>query len=150
VSAKPVLFEPPTQDQKEEARRQALYRLPMLVPPGPVPIGHAWYGKVGDNYMNYRLEKEQRVGESSVLIIRREGRYTVSFPVGAAGTPEGQKVARVVSKRTGVTVFAWARAVVLEDRYFDQVVEAEDPLESKVGTTSQMICRLIRSCPIQE
>ncbi len=31
ASAKPILFAPPTAEQKTEARRQALYRLPILV-----------------------------------------------------------------------------------------------------------------------
>ena len=150
VSAKPVLFALPGEEQKNDARRKALYCLPFLHPPGPVPVGSSWHGKVDADYMNFHLEAEEQIGGTSVLIIRREGRFTTSHPVGATGTPEGQEVARLVRKRMGVTVFAWARAVVLEDRYFDQVVEAEDVLESQVGTTSQVICRLIRSCPIQE
>ena len=74
VSAKPILFAPPTADHMLEARIEALHRLPMLCPPGPVPIGFAWYAKVGDDYMNYRLDAETRIGETSVLVIRREGR----------------------------------------------------------------------------
>ena len=52
---------PSTADQKTEARRQALYRLPMLCPPGPVPIGFSWYGGVDDDYMNYRLDAEEQL-----------------------------------------------------------------------------------------
>ena len=41
-----------------------------------MPIGFCWYAKVGDDYMNYRLDAEDHIGETSVLVIRREGRYT--------------------------------------------------------------------------
>jgi hypothetical protein len=60
-----------------EARRSAIYKLPLLCPPGPNPIGFTWYAKVGDDYMNYRLDVEDRIGDTSVLIIRREGRFTL-------------------------------------------------------------------------
>ncbi len=43
ASAEPILFAPPTAEQKTEARREALRRLPILCPPGPVPIGFCWY-----------------------------------------------------------------------------------------------------------
>ena len=98
-SAKPILFAPPTPDQKTEARRQALYRLPMLVPPGPVPIGFCWYAKVGDDYMNYRLDAEEELGETSVLVIRREGRYTRRVREDPA-TPEGGAKTNSVPRRT--------------------------------------------------
>ena len=77
VSARPILFELAVGHQKVEARRDALYRLPMLAPPGPVPIGFSWYGKVGDDYMNYRLEAEEHLGETSVLVIRENVPLTV-------------------------------------------------------------------------
>ncbi len=113
VSAPPILFELPASDPKKEARRQALYRLPMLVPPGPVPVGFSWYGKVGDDYMNYRLEAEQHVGETSVLVIRREGRYTTWLPEEATNSGNGQETTPVVIERQGVTLFAWNRGTVL-------------------------------------
>jgi hypothetical protein len=157
-SAKPILFAPPTAEQKTEARRQALYSLPMLCPPGPVPIGFSWYGKVGDDYMNFRLEAEERLGETSVLVIRREGRYTVwlggcpYFRPTKMGLPPSeldgeQKTIPVVVERQGITLFAWNRGAVLEDRYIDRVIEAEGNLATVVGTTNQVVTRLIRSCP---
>lgn len=167
ASAKPVLFVPPTADQREEARRQALYRLPMLVPPGPVPIGFTWYAKAGDDYMNFRLEAEQRVKETSVLVIRREGRYTVML--GNGGTDSdgrcwslatavsqeqrpshsdiGHEPSPVVIERRGVTLFAWDRGAVLEDRIRDQVVDGAASLSSLKGSTTQSIVRLVRSAP---
>jgi hypothetical protein len=142
-SAKPILFALPTAEQKTEARRQALYHLPMLCPPGPVPIGFSWYGKVGDDYMNYRLEAEERLGETSVLVIRREGRYTMWLPE----SQDEQKAVPVVAQRQGITLFAWNRATVLEDRFLDSVVEANGQLASVVGRTNHAVTRLIRSCP---
>ncbi len=157
---KPILFKPPTPAEKTEARRQALYRLPMLFPPGPVPIGFCWFGKVGDDYMNYRLEAEERLGETSVLVVRREGRYTTwvslesvrggngsstETPVEAAGG--GASAIRVVTERKGITLLAWNRGTVLEDRFGDRVVSAFGPLASNVGATSQVVTRLVCSCP---
>ena len=46
----------------------------------------------------------------------------------------------------GVTLFAWNRGAVLEDRFEDRVVEAGGYLTSTVGTTSHVVRRLIRSC----
>jgi hypothetical protein len=159
-SAKPILFAPPTPDQKTEARRQALYRLPMLVPPGPVPIGFRWYAKVDDDYMNYRLDAEERLGETSLLVIRREGRYTtwicresvnpvcgIPNETRIEGSGGGAKAIRMITERTGVTLFAWNRAVVSEDRFEDRVVEADDCLASTRGVATQVVTRLIRSTP---
>jgi hypothetical protein len=160
ASDKPLLFRPPGPDQKTEARRQALYRLPMLCPPGPVPIGFSWYGKVGDDYMNYRLEAEERLGETSVLVVRREGRYTTwvsrqsARSAGGSSTETpieaprgGVNAIRVVTERKGITLFAWNRGAVLEDRFEDRVVEADGCLASTAGAMSQVVTRLIRSCP---
>lgn len=146
-TAKPILFAPPTPDQKTEARRQALYRLPMLSPPGPVPIGFSWYGKVGDDYMNYRLDTEEQVGETSVLVIRREGRYATRLQIPQEPADGETKRIPVVIERKGVTLFAWNRAVVLEDRFTDHLVQGHNDLASILGMTKQVVTRLIRSCP---
>ncbi len=168
ASAKPILFAPPNSGQITEARRQALYRLPMLVPPGPVPIGFCWYAKIGDDYMNFRLDSERRVRETSVLVIRREGRYAMRLSeerdrAPFSPRPDGTSFLRVcedveapqsetktvsgVVHRQGITLFAWNRGVVLEDRLLDRTVEAEGHFSSVVGTTNQVVSRLIRSCP---
>jgi hypothetical protein len=147
ASAKPILFAPPTADQKTEARRQALYRLPMLCPPGPVPIGFAWYGKVGDDYMNYRLEAEERIGETSVLVIRREGRYTIRLPKEPSIPGDEAREIPVVTERKGITLFAWNRGAVLEDRFLDRVIHADSRLPWQFGVTNQVVARLIRSSP---
>ena len=107
--------------EKTEARRQALYRLPMLCPTWPIPIGFSWHGKVGDDYMNYRLEADEHVGETSVLIVRREGRYTQSAPHEPTGPNGETKMAAVVSQRQGVTLFAWNRGRRVGGRFMDCV-----------------------------
>ncbi len=158
ASAKPILFAPPTAEQKTEARREALYRLPMLCPPGPIPIGFCWYAKVGDDYMNYRLDAQDHIEETSVLVIRREGRYTTWVAEISPRTPcagsSGQSVAGgepkmipLVTQRQGVTLFAWNRGAVLEDRFLDRVVKASGSLASTVGAMNQAVSHLIRSCP---
>ncbi len=149
VSAMPVLFERPVGGQKAEARHRALHRLPILVPPGPVPIGYCWYAKVGDDYMNFCLEAEERVGETSTLVVRREGRYTSWLSKGATNASGRKETSPVVTERKGVTLFAWNRGAVLEDRFWDQVVEAERPLASRVGTICHVVTRLVRSCPTE-
>ena len=157
---KPILFKLRGPDEKTEARRQALYHLPFLCPPGPVPIGFAWYAKVGDDYMNYRLEAEERLGETSVLVVRREGRYTTwvsresarggngsSNETSSEAPGGGTGAIRVVTERKGITLFAWNRGAVLEDRFEDRIVEADGCLASAAGAISQVVTRLIRSCP---
>ena len=112
VSHKPVLFAQPTPDQKTEARRQALYRLPMLCPPGPVPIGVAWHAKVEDHYMNFCLEAEESIGErgTSVLVVRREGRYTEWLPEESVAPKGGAKSDFVVTEPP------WRLAIRVEPR----------------------------------
>lgn len=149
-SAKPILFGPLAPDQKLEARRQALYRLPMLCPPGPTPLGSCWYGSAGDDYMNYRLDAVERIGDTSVLVIRREGRFTIWRPA-EPDMPEGEtKPVPMVIARQGVTIYATHRCAVLEDRTMDRVIAASEPLESLVGTTTQTVVRLVRSVPVEE
>jgi hypothetical protein len=149
-SAEAILFELPTGDQMLDARRQSLYRLPTLCPPGPVPIGFSWYAHVGDDYMNYRLETEERIAETSVLVVRREGRFSTGLAdelIATRQNTDSTKMLPVVKQRQGVTLFAWNRGVVLEDRFLDRVIEAAGGLASTVGTTNQVVVRLIRSCP---
>ncbi len=159
-SAKPIEFGPLLPEQMMEARRGAIYRLPMIVPPGPVPLGFRWYATVGGDYMNYRLESEEQPGETSVLVIRREGRYTMWLgdcpgfgptKVGLSPVPKGgeAKPAAVVIERKGVTLFASNRSVVLEDRIMDCVVEANGSFALCVGATEQIVTRLVRSCPTE-
>jgi hypothetical protein len=156
ATAGPILFAPPTAEQKLEARRQALHRLPVLCPPGPNPIGFCWYAKVGDDYMNYRLEAEEHIGETSVLVIRREGQYTtwvakeafLTGTVGMAGRAEFEKEkTATILRREGMTLFSWNRGAVLEDRYQDRVIEADGQPRSNVGASVRVVTRLVRSCP---
>ncbi len=102
---------------------------------------------MGDDYMNYQLEAEERVGETSVLVIRRKGRYTTWLTEDGPASGNGQETTSVVTERQGVTLCAWDRGVVLEDRLWDHVVEAGESQAFCVGTTNQMVTRLVRSCP---
>lgn len=147
VSANPIRFAPPTSEQRMEARRQALYRLPLLCPPGPLPIGFSWHAKVDGDYMNYHLKAEVRLGETSVLIIRREGCYTTWLPKARTIACDEEEVAPVVVERKGITFFAWNRGVVLEDRVMDCMIDTKEHSDLVVGTTNQAVTRLIRSCP---
>lgn len=146
--ARPVPREQPASGNVIESRRCALYKLPMVVPPGPVKVGFAWHAKVADDYMNYRLEAERQIEETSVLVVRREGRYTMWLPGDPEDSGNGHEAVPVVTRRQGVTLFAWNRGVVLEDRFLDQV-ESGDAVASPVGATNQVVTRLIRSCPAE-
>ena len=59
----------------------------------------------------------------------------------------GTKTIPVVMRRQGLTLFAWNRGAVLEDRFLDRVMEGDGQLVSTVDTTNQVVTRLIRSCP---
>ncbi len=145
-SAKPILFAPLAPDQKTEARREALYRLPILCPPGPVPSGFAWYGKVDDDYMNFRLDAQERIGETSVLVIRRKGRYTVRLPeeISAGRRRQDGSVCRAAPTHHAFCV-KLRRGV--GGRLMDRVIDRDCCLASTVSTMTQMVARLIRSCP---
>jgi hypothetical protein len=131
----------------------------MLCPPGPVTLGFSWCAKAGDDYMNYRLDTEEQIGETSVLAIRREGRYTVSVSGESCRSGGSVNVTRteavkdavrttpMVIERRGVTLFAWNRGVVLEDRFLDRVLFAGGRMACSVGATHQAVTRLIRSQP---
>jgi hypothetical protein len=147
ASGAPILFKPPGPEDRLAARRAALYRLPILVPPWPVTIGLAWYAKVEQDYMNYRLAGEDHVGETSVLVIRREGRYSVRYRERPAPGADGAGPVALAVRRSGVTVFAWNRGTVLEDRVVDCVAAAEGALAPYVGTTGRVVTRLMRSSP---
>lgn len=130
-------FDPPVPRDATEAKRAALLRLPIVVPPGPVPVGFCWYGRVEDDYMSFRLDAEERVGETTVLVIRREGRIAVRD---LADSP-------VVVEREGITLFAPGRSVVLEDRCRDRIVDGNGDFGSCVGATACVVTRLTRSAP---
>jgi hypothetical protein len=160
IAAQPILFMPLNPRQREEARRQALSCLPFVCPPGPVPLGFSWYAQVGNDYMNYYLEDEQSIGDTSVLVIRRKGCYKKLIPKANDGQgvffspfPETSDIVSnegmtCVIEREGITLFAWNRSIVLEDRIFDRVVAVgDDRFVSVEGATNQTILRLIRSSP---
>jgi hypothetical protein len=97
--------------------------------------------------MNYRLDADERIGQTSVLVIRREGRYT-RWLAEEPELAEGETTTvRVVTQRHGVTLFAWNRGAVLEDRVMDHVVDVGGRSDPRVGTTNQIVTRLVRSCP---
>jgi hypothetical protein len=155
---KPIRFRLPlTNEEKLSARQRALSRMPILVPAGPVPIGFEWYCKVGDDYMNFRLEAEEALGETSVLHIRREGRFAVRMAVDGEVARNGlerddmntrEEVAGAVIERRGLTLFAWNRGAVLEDRCMDRVVETEESLQSLRELTTKSVFLLVRSAPM--
>ena len=121
--------------------------MPILCPPGPNPTGFSWYVKAGDDYMNYHMIAEKRVGETSVLIIRREGRYTTWVSEEPSRPDCEAKGLPVVVRREGITLFAWNRGAVLEDRLIDHFIYANRCLTSSVGSVNHVVTRLTRSCP---
>ena len=53
----------------------------------------------------------------------------------------------MVTERKGITLFAWNRGTVLEDRFEDRVLWEDGHLAATPGAMSQVVTRLIRSCP---
>ncbi len=132
----------PHPDDLEQARRQALYALPFIVPPGPVALGSKWHGRAGCDVMNYELVSSEKVGEMTVVFIQRHGWYTSLIP-----ESEDEDLHPVITERKGLTGFALHRSVVLEDRIVDRVVEASPELGCCIGTRSLVMTRLLQSCP---
>jgi len=97
--------------------------------------------------MNFRLDMEEQVGETSVLVIRREGRYTrqLSRDPGYRNSPTA-----VVTERRGITLFAWNRGTLVEDRFQDRIVDAGQSSRSEAETIIRTITRLVRSCPTED
>ena len=150
--SRPTSRNPPEPVDAAEARREALYRLPFLAPPaGPMTVGFEWRGEAGEDHMNFRLEAEKRVKETSVLVIRREGRYTTWLPSGPESADAGSTRVPVVVHRRGLTLFAWKRGAVLEDRSLDCVLDpgARRPDGGGAGSTHRVL-RLLSSRPVND
>ncbi len=95
--------------------------------------------------MNFRLDAEEHLGDTSVLVIRREGRYTTrAFESGSDPRRDDARKGFSVTERQGVTLFAWNRGAVLEDRFMDRIVGSKG-CSSTVGTTTLTVSRLVRS-----
>ena len=126
-----------------KAQSQALYAIPFIVPPGPVPLGFKWHDRVGNDAMDYELVSSEMLGDMTVLFIRRHGRYTVLIP-------EGDAFCSITTEREGLTAFALQRSVILEDRFVDRVIEASPELGSCVNARSLGVTRLVQSCTRNE
>lgn len=142
-SGKAISPAPLAPTDNTEAGRFALSRLPILLPPGPMPLGSSWENRAGGDYMQYQIDTEGRVGNTSVLLIRRSGVLTIQLA--AQGVLEDSALASV--ERQGVTVFAWNRGLVLEDRFLDRPAGLSDQLTAGTATERQVITRLVRSSP---
>jgi hypothetical protein len=125
-----------------EAQRRAIALLPILFPFEPLAIGESWNAKAGEDTMTYRLVAEGRVGTTSVVLIRREGTTSHTLPM---RTPDGFRTLDLTIERKGLTVFAYHRSVVLEDRMLERTVAASCDTESHVGSETRGVLRLIRS-----
>jgi hypothetical protein len=134
----------PAPEDAVEARRKALGTLPFIHPFQPLQIGDSWTVSAGEDSMTYRFDAVDRVGDTGVAFISREGRYTLRSPL---MTPAGPETVDVTVERQGLTVFAYNRSVVLEDRVRDRFIGASRDPDSYVGTETRTVMRLMRSVP---
>jgi hypothetical protein len=129
-------------DEVHESQRQALYALPFLVPPGPVPLGFQWHGRVGSNVMNYEFVSAKKIRGMTVAFIRRHGWYTLTLP-----QIEGNALQQVTTERKGLSAFALHRGVVLEDRILDCIVAGSPDCRSYLNTRTLVVTRLVQASP---
>ena len=155
VEDEPIRFALPSNEkEKLMARQEAIARLPFLSPPGPVPVGFGWYSKAGTSHMNFCLESKEVVGETSVLAIKREGRVVVQLSLDGqidySTKSTQEEFSTAIVERKGITLFAWSRGVVLEDRFEDRVIETCDPSASLQEARTRAVLRLVRSTPTED
>ena len=116
---------------------------PVLTPLLPMPVGFRWHVANDSGYMNFHLEFHVTSSNSSVLLIRRHGKFSLNRTEETARS-SGQNL-RI--EREGVTAFSPARSLVLEDRTRDRVqVTSSNSCSSEVYLYSTQ--RLVRSGPI--
>ncbi|MGC8641610.1 MAG: hypothetical protein ACP5XB_17220 [Isosphaeraceae bacterium] len=136
--------DPPTPEGLDDPRRAALLGMPFLHPFEPLKIGDHWSAKVGDDVMDYHLVSEDRVGNTAVVIIRREGRVALRVPKVDGNAHD---IIDVMIERKGVTVFAYNRSVILEDRMIERAIGASRDPEKFLDGETRSVSRLVRSTP---
>lgn len=139
---KPLDQGAPVPQDPDEARLNAITSLPFICPVAPVFVHDSWTCEAAGGSMTYRVVGQRKIGETNAVVIERNGlfRHNTMRLVGGETCCVPLRM-----RRTGVTVFAFNRAVVLEDRLFDTCVESPDVMASAVGMTTCSIMRLIRS-----
>ncbi len=130
-------FEP---ESLENAKCKAMAMMPFLHPINPTAPKSPWEFECSKGRMRYEVVAIDRVGDTPVVIIQKEGRL---FGVNACGYHANNNPSSVLH-RQGLVVFAYNRSVVLEERVHD-IVELPDSDPQSIEQT--VITRLIRSIP---
>jgi len=133
---------PLTPKDADDARYQALTTMPLVYPIGPMQLGDSWTRSANDASMTYRIASQAMVGSTAVVIIERQG-YFISRGTCLLNDSVVELAYR--AERKGITVFAYNRSVVLEDRSYDVIVEANALQDQLIGTSTKAVARLIRS-----
>lgn len=127
-----------------EPRFYAMLQLPVLTPLLPIPLGFQWHvrrecddGK--NDYVNFKLESVIRDKGATILIIRKESKFTFRnyFQYNSLKKHEFRV------HRSGVTAYALERAIVLEDRTLDRYIPKYVP--SPVVGMETLTVRKLRS-----
>jgi hypothetical protein len=140
----PLSHQPPAPEDVVAARQKAIRQLPLLVPPGPIGIGYQWHVAAGDDVMEWTVSAEDYVRGTHILIVNRKGTTSVEPSNHAVSGINSCKPRQVI--RRGVTIIAWKRGVVLEDRFCDTIATPEEK-QSSIACTSYHVQRLVRSTP---
>lgn len=145
LEAKPILFCNALSEGTDIllARNSAMQKMSLLVPPGLVFVGASWCVMTDCCCMNYKIESEERLNGTSVLVIKRNGYFfkNISDNFGEDNIESLLKVNRV-----GSTLFAWKRGILLEDRWCDRILESSSSMSYCGGDLSeQSVLRLICS-----
>ncbi len=110
-----------TPETETDARIQAFLHQPVLTPLLPIPVGFQWHIRADDGFLEFTLDSETTVEDMPVVMIRRNGRFSVGD--------------RTV-ERTGITAVARERSLILEDRTRDVFDD---------GTEIQTVFQLLES-----
>lgn len=130
------------------SRRYAMLRQPILTPLLPIPVGFQWHVKSDDEcggFMDFCLESAERIGDMTVLFIRRKG----SFVLNDFFRWNVQYAHRYRVLREGITAYVLERSMILEDRTVDRIVSEQhySPLAEMVTYRTQ---KLVKSAlPLQ-
>lgn len=125
----------------------AFFRLPILVPPLPIPLGFRWHVEDGAARLDFHLESVERLEGRTVLFIRRHGTIptTTLWRDGRSYRSDEPFVVR----RQGICAYALERSVVLEDRTLDVILDPKDGPDGFHAIRILTTNRLVRSSRLE-
>lgn len=144
---RPESRRPPSPAGRQEARRLALWSLPVVRPPIPVQRGDSWEVWAEEDHLRYRVTEVHKLGSGWCLVVVRDGTMRLPGPAPAVARSWEPPGASGLVHRQGVAVISLTRSLVLEERSYDRIF-LRQPGENrdKPSLVVRRVCRLIRSC----